>query len=132
MFCKIARKEAQASIIYEDENIIAFLSINPINEGHTLVIPKIHVPDFYDLGGKDYEQVMGVVKILSKKINKIFKPKKVGIIIAGFNIPHTHVHIVPMNNFYDITSKKMIENKMFLATYKELSLVSKKIRGVKL
>jgi len=132
IFCNIAQKKVPASIVYEDKDVIAFLSINPINEGHTLVIPKNHVDNFYDLNEKDYSNVMGVVKEMSKKINKVYNPKKVGVIIAGFDVAHTHVHVIPMHDYHDITSKKMLENKLPTMSKKQLDIVGKKISGVKL
>ena len=131
IFCKIVKKEASASIVYEDKDVIAFMDIHPINEGHVLVIPKKHIDHFYELNEKDYLQVMTIVQNLSNKINKTFKPKRIGLVIAGFDVSHTHVHIVPMNDENDITSKKLLENKMPKFTNEQLVKSAEKIRGVK-
>ncbi|MEK6792622.1 MAG: HIT family protein [Nanoarchaeota archaeon] len=132
VFCKIVKKEEPSNIIYEDDEVLAFMDIHPINEGDILIIPKSHVPDFYNLNEKDYLAVTGIAKELSKKINKIFKPKKVGVVIAGFDVPHTHLHIVPMHDEDDITSRKLLENKMPKFNNKQLSKTAERIRGVKL
>jgi len=131
VFCKIVKKEIFANIVYENKQVIAFMEIHPVNEGHILVIPKSHVENFYNLIESDYIHIMSVVHKLSKKINIIFEPKKVGIAITGFDVPHTHVHIVPMHDEGDITSKKLLENKMPNFTDVQLSKTAEKIRGVK-
>src|SRR3989344_4777828 len=111
LFCKISRSEIPTHKIYEDDFIFAFLDKHPINPGHILVIPKTHEPDFYNLEEADYQALMTTVKKLSKLVSEKIHPKKVGLIVAGWDIPHTHVHIVPMQDYHDITSKSLIEGK---------------------
>ncbi len=125
IFCKIARSEISAYKIHEDERTFAFLDKHPINPGHILVIPKKHEPDFYDLDDVDYQALMATVKKLSKLVNKKFHPHKVGLIIAGYDVPHAHVHIVPMHDYHDITSKAMLEGKRSSPTDEELANIAK-------
>jgi len=126
IFCKIIKKEIPAYQIYEDENSFAFLDIHPINPGHIIVIPKVHEPDFYKLGEKNYQALMSVVKKLSENVQNQMQPKKVGLLVAGFDVPHTHVHIIPMHNNDDITSKSKLEGKISNPTEKEFLEVQNK------
>lgn len=112
IFCKIIKNKIPSHKVYEDELTLAFLDIHPVNPGHVLVIPKIHEPDFYKLDTELYEAVMNTTKVLSAKVDEKFTPKKVGIVIAGFDVPHTHIHIIPMHEPNDITSQKYIEGEV--------------------
>jgi histidine triad (HIT) family protein len=100
IFCKIARKEAAASIVYEDAQVMAFMDIRPVNEGHTLIIPKQHYVDIYDTP----EQLLAAVHVVTKKIAVAVKKttNADGITIvqqngkaAGQDIFHIHVHVIP-------------------------------------
>ena len=100
IFCKIIKGELPSYKLWEDESYLAFLSIFPIKEGHTLVIPKTHLDYFFDLE----DQVLSELMVASKKVSLILKnalePKtgKVGVMIAGLQVPHAHVHLIPMDN----------------------------------
>lgn len=103
IFCKIINKEIPASVIYEDDDVIAFLDLSQITKGHTLVLPKKHYDDLGTITNEDYTKVMLVVKKLSKAIIKAFDAKGCNIInnmgeIAGQTINHFHVHITPRFN----------------------------------
>lgn len=111
IFCKIIDGEIPSYKVYEDDRVLAFLDIHPINPGHILVIPKKHEPHFQNLDTETYTHLMGVVHQLSKVVDEQIQPKRVGLIIAGFDVPHTHVHIVPMQNYHDITSEAYIEGE---------------------
>lgn len=128
IFCKIAKGEIESHKVYEDDYSFAFTDKHPINPGHLLVIPKKHAASFYNLNDEDYSQLMLTVKNLSEKINKLFKPKKVGLIVAGWDIPHTHIHIVPMHDYQDITSKPLLEGNHSNPTDEELEEVAAKLR----
>lgn len=100
IFCKIVHKQAPASIIYEDETVIVFLDIRPLNMGHTLVIPKAHYVDIFDTPEKDLSQVHKIAKIVSCAIKKSTEADGISIIqqngkAAGQDIFHIHVHVVP-------------------------------------
>lgn len=127
IFCKIIGGEIPAHLIFEDERSFAFLDIKPINPGHILVIPKTHEPIFYNLEDEDYRGVMATVKKLSKLVQEKMSPKRVGLIVAGFDVPHTHIHIVPMHDFHDITSKHLLDGTLQKATEQELLAVQEKL-----
>ncbi|MCF7833915.1 MAG: HIT domain-containing protein [Candidatus Pacebacteria bacterium] len=112
IFCKIINGEIPAYKVYEDESTLAFLDINPINKGHVLVIPKKHEPEFQDLEDLQYTSLMSTVKKISLLIKEKIKPKRVGVMVAGWDVPHTHIHVVPMNDTTDITSKRILEGSI--------------------
>lgn len=120
IFCKLIKGEFPANKVFENDSVLAFLDIHPINPGHILVIPKKHEPDFYNLDDENYGELMGAVKKLSLLVQEKIRPKKVGLIVAGWDVPHTHIHIVPMNDYHDITSKKFLEEKRAVPTDEEL------------
>ena len=100
IFCKIVRKQAPASIIYEDETVIVFLDIRPLNIGHTLVIPKKHYVDIFDIPENQLSQVHKVAKQVSVAVKKATKADGISIIqqngkAAAQDIFHLHVHVVP-------------------------------------
>ena len=124
IFCKISRSEIPTHKIYEDDHSFAFLDKHPINPGHTLVIPKFHEANFYQLNENHYSHLMLTVKKLAEQINRVMRPHKVGLIVAGWDIPHAHVHIVPMNDYHDITSKSLLEGKRANPSDAELTKVA--------
>ncbi len=117
IFTKIINREIPAYIVAEDERYIAFLDINPLVVGHTLVVPKKEVDFIFDL---DDETLAGL-QIFSKKvahaIRKSIPCKRVGVAVIGLEVPHTHVHLVPMNSMSDLnfTRSKLNPSKEELA-----------------
>lgn len=128
IFCKIGCGEISSHKVYEDEQVFAFLDMHPIRPGHTLVIPKKHEPDFYRLDDETYQAVMSAVKKIAVKVQDTLAPKRTGLIVAGWDVPHTHVHVVPMEEHHDITSKALIEGNRANPTNEELAEVAGKIR----
>lgn len=102
IFCKIVQKEAPASIVYEDEKVVAFLSIQPINVGHTLVVPKAHYENIHDIPDEEVSHLYKIVKKLAPAVKKAVEAEGIRIVqnngeAAGQVIFHLHVHIIPMN-----------------------------------
>ena len=100
IFCRIVRKQAPASVVYEDEAVIAFLDIRPLNMGHTLVIPKAHYVDIFDTPEAQISHVHKVSKQIAVAVKKATRADGVSIIqqngkAAGQDIFHLHVHVVP-------------------------------------
>lgn len=104
IFCRIIKGELPAAKVYEDENFLAFLSISPINPGHTLVIPKKHIDYFFGLDEQTLSEIMIVSKEVARALVKVFKPKsgRIGIMVAGLGVAHAHVHLVPINSEGDL------------------------------
>ncbi len=95
LFTKIINGEIPAFKIYQDELVTAFLDLHPINKGHTLVVPNQKVLKLQELDELTYLHLMKVVRIISLKIETVFQPPRVAIVVEGFEIPHAHVHIFP-------------------------------------
>lgn len=106
IFSKIVKGEIPCYKITEDDNYLAFLDINPLAKGHTLVIPKKETDYIFDL---DNETLAGL-HVFSKKvalaIDKVIDCKRVGIAVIGLEVPHAHIHLVPINGIYDIDFSK--------------------------
>ena len=101
VFCKIVAKEAPANVVYEDDTVIAFMSIQPINVGHTLVVPKKHYKNIYEIPEEDVAYLYKIVKKIALAVNKAVNAEGIRIVqnngeAAGQVIFHMHVHIIPM------------------------------------
>lgn|SRR3989344_2654326 len=127
IFCKIIKGEIPAQKVYEDESVLAFLDIHPIRTGHTLVIPKKHASDFYKLDEQNYAVLMKAVKQIAVRVDEILKPKKVGMLVAGWDVEHAHVHVVPMQEYHDITSKSILDGHRSNPTQEELASTAAKL-----
>jgi len=100
LFCKIIAGEIPSTKIYEDDNVFAFLDIAPVNPGHTLVIPKEHTPNIYEMSEKTLGYVMGVVKKLSSATKDALQADGINLemnndTVAGQVIFHAHLHVIP-------------------------------------
>jgi histidine triad (HIT) family protein len=102
VFCKIVEGKLPAHKIWEDEQFMAILDINPNTPGHTLLLPKIHEPYVFDLEPNLYSSLFNLAKKLSKPILEITKAKRIGVVIQGFTVPHVHLHLIPMNDVHDL------------------------------
>ncbi len=101
---------------------VAFSDVSPIRPGHVLVIPKEHEPDFFDLGDDVHLDITRLAKRIAKAQRRVFKPLKVGMLVAGMDIPHAHLHLIPMHDYHDLTSKKMLEGTVSRASDDELKV----------
>jgi histidine triad (HIT) family protein len=122
IFCKIIKGEIPCNILWEDKNYWIMLDVNPINPGHTLVIPKKHTDYIFDLNNREYEELM----LKSKDIAKILKEKlgsnRIGIAVEGFGVPHVHVHLIPLNH-----GGEMNFNRAKQMSNEELNKIAEKI-----
>ena len=96
VFTEIIQGEIPCYKIYEDDKTMAFLDIEPEEVGHTLVVPKLEVDKVYDLPDEDYQAVMATVKKLARHYEKILG-ERIMIKIVGIDVPHAHVHLLPVN-----------------------------------
>ncbi len=106
IFCEIARGEIDSAKIYEDEKFFAFLDMKPINPGHTLLVPKKHIDNIFDIEEPLYSELFQTAKKLSQPIKNAMKSRRVGISVEGFGVPHTHVHLIPINRGYELDPNK--------------------------
>ena len=98
VFTKIINREIPANILYENENFISILDINPLTHGHSLVIPKIEIDYFFDLDDNYLNKIMTFSKVLSNALSKSVSCKRVGLTVIGLEVPHAHLHLIPFNN----------------------------------
>lgn len=111
IFTKIIKGEVPCFKIYENERVIAFLDINPLTQGHTLVVPKKQVADFEELDDEDYTEVFLAVKKVARRIKSVTKSKRACVRIEGFDVPHVHVHVYPCNTAKDFYGDPDRQNK---------------------
>lgn len=102
IFTKIVNREIPAHIVAEDETHLAFLDINPLVMGHCLVIPKQEVDYIYDLGDEDLIGLQLFAKKVAKAIEKTVSCDRVGIAVIGLEVPHAHIHLIPINTMDDM------------------------------
>ena len=103
VFTKIIKKEIISYTVYEDSDVIAFLDINPIKMGHTLVVPKKQIDIFFDLDNDDYNKLWTTTKKISNGLRKSVVCRRVGISVVGFEVPHCHIHLIPINTISDMS-----------------------------
>ncbi len=106
IFSKIVQGEIPSYKIAENENYFAFLDINPIAKGHTLVIPKKEIDYIYDLDDELLAGLHVFAKKVAKGMEKVIPCQRIGIAVLGLEVPHAHVHLVPINTVFDIDFKK--------------------------
>ncbi|EKD30607.1 MAG: hypothetical protein ACD_77C00508G0005 [uncultured bacterium] len=106
IFSKIAKGEIPCYKVAESDKYLAFLDINPISKGHTLVIPKEETDYIFDLGSKDLSELMLFAQKVAKGIDAAIPCKRVGIAVIGLEVPHAHVHLLPLNNESDLDFRK--------------------------
>lgn len=118
IFQKIIDREIPAYIIEEDEFHIAFLDVNPLKEGHTLVIPKKAVDYIFDIENEDLEALIVFSKKVAVKIKRRINCTKIGMSVIGLEVPHAHIHLIPIDSIADmnfsnqklkISSERMLE-----------------------
>jgi histidine triad (HIT) family protein len=106
IFAKIITGEIPCHKIAEDDNYLAFLDINPLVMGHTLVIPKVEEPYIFNLSDEQLSGLILFAKKIAPAIEKAVTCKRIGIAVIGLEVPHTHIHLVPLNHVGDINFEK--------------------------
>lgn len=102
IFSKIVKGEIPCYKVAEDANFMAFLDINPLVKGHTLVIPKNEVDYIFDVDDELLSKMIVFAKKVAKAIDKSVPSKRVAVVVLGLDVPHAHIHLIPMNNASDI------------------------------
>lgn len=110
VFSKIINGEIPCYKIAEDENYFAFLDINPVNWGHTLVVPKKEIDYIFDLDDNDIAGMIVFAKRVAVAMKKTLPCRKVGMAVLGLEVPHSHIHLVPLNKEGDMDFKSKISN----------------------
>ena len=109
IFTKIITGEIPSYKVAENENFIAFLDINPNAKGHTLVVPKKEENKLFDLSRDAYKDLMDFSYTVAKALEKAIPCKRVGMSVIGLEVPHVHVHLIPLNEMADIQFSKKVK-----------------------
>ncbi len=125
IFCKIVAGEIPAHKVYEDDKYLAFLEINPIRLGHTILIPKEHYSTVYEIPDGLYAEYFLKAKELSTAVKTAAGAEKCGLVVAGFDLDHAHIHLLPMDTTEDIDFHNQHEE-----TQANLATMADKIRGL--
>ena len=123
IFSKIIAGEIPSYKIAENEKFYAFLDINPLVKGHTLVVPKQEVDYIYDLSDEDLAQMHVFAKTVAKAIEKVIPCKRIGVAVMGLEVPHAHIHLIPMQNEKDM----LFSNPKLKLTDEEFKAIAKAI-----
>ncbi len=124
IFSKIIAGEISAHIVAETVEYLAFLDIHPLTAGHVLVIPKVEADYIFDMQEDHYVGLWMFAKIVAKGVKIAFPCEKVGVSVIGLEVPHAHIHLMPMNNVSDMNFSKEKLNP----TEEELAEAAEKIR----
>ncbi|MBT3742040.1 HIT family protein [Polaribacter sp.] len=123
IFTKIITGEIPSYKVAEDENFIAFLDINPNAKGHTLVVPKIEENKIFDLSKEEYNDLMNFSYRVAKALEEAVPCKRVGMSVIGLEVPHVHVHLIPINAMVDMqfTEKIKLTSDEFVSLAESIS-----------
>lgn len=124
VFTKIVKGEIPAYKIAEEEHFLAFLDIFPLAKGHVLVIPKEEIDSIFDIEEQQYKALWAFAKKIAKAIEKSISCERVGVAVIGLEVPHAHIHLIPLDSVEDINFSKP---KLKL-TSSEFKQISKSIR----
>jgi histidine triad (HIT) family protein len=103
IFTRIIEGDIPGTFVWRDEHCVAFLSINPMAHGHTLVVPIAEVDHWIDADPALTAHLFEVTRIIGQAQQAAFAPERVGVIIAGYEVPHTHIHVVPTNDMRELS-----------------------------
>nr|MDT0664198.1 HIT family protein [Micromonospora sp. DSM 115978] len=96
LFTKIIQRELPGRIVYEDDDCVAFLTIAPIRPGHTLVVPRSEVDHWIDLPDDLLRSLWSAAGVVGRAVDAAFKPRRVAALLAGLEVPHVHIHLIPI------------------------------------
>lgn len=108
IFTKIIQGEIPSHKVAEDENFIAFLDVNPNTKGHTLCVPKKEVDKIFDLEEERYAELMLFSRKVALALRKTVPCKRIGMAVVGLEVPHVHVHLIPLNQMRDMDFGKKV------------------------
>lgn len=125
LFTRIVKGEIPCHKVGEDDRFLAFLDISPLREGHTLVIPKMEVDRFFDLPAEVLSGIMPFAQEVAVRIRKVVPCDRVGVAVIGLEVPHAHVHLIPIDRMSDMDFTRP---KLTLAQ-EELAAIATRIRN---
>ncbi len=124
IFCKIVTGDIPSYKVWENDDFVAFLDINPMQEGHTLVIPKKHHEELFSTPKKVYDALMSASREVALLLKEKFLSKRIGVIVEGFEVDHVHIQLIPINSPEDFDPKLATP-----ASQEDLKATAKKILG---
>ena len=124
IFSKIISGDIPAYKVLENENFLAFLDIFPLAKGHVLVIPKKETDYLFDISSDEYIELWKFTQQVAKAMDKVIECKRIGVAVIGLEVPHAHIHLVPLNNVSDIN----FERPKLSFSEEEMDAVAQKIR----
>jgi len=124
IFTKIISNEISSYKVSENENFLAFLDISPLAKGHVLVIPKKETDYLFDIISDEYLSLWKFAQQVAKAMDKVIDCKRIGVAVIGLEVPHAHIHLVPLNNVSDIN----FERPKLSFSEEEMDAVAQKIR----
>lgn len=124
IFTKIIKGEIPSYKIYEDERFYAFLDISPLSKGHTLVVPKKEVDYIFDIDDSLLSEMIVTSKLIAQALEKAIKCNRIGLMVIGLEVPHAHIHLIPIHNEGDMN----LSNDRLDLTNDEFEGIAKKIR----
>ena len=124
IFTRIINRELPAHIVWENDKYIAFLSIQPVNPGHLLVVPKKEIGYIFDMNDEDYKEIMITAKRLAGPLQKATNAKRIGLSVEGFGVDHVHVHLIPINEMNEMDPHRVRE-----ASQEDLAAMCEKIKA---
>lgn len=125
IFSKIIAGDIPAHKIAETESFLAFLDISPLVLGHVLVIPKKEIDYIFDIEDAVYQDLMLFAKTIAVALKKAYPCKRVGVAVIGLEVPHAHVHLIPINEMNDMN----FSNPKLQVSHDQLAIVAEKIRA---
>ena len=124
IFTRIVAREIPAHILREDSDFLAFLDVRPIREGHSLVISKAEVPDMFDLPESLLAGLLPFARPVARAIQQVTQATRVGIAVIGLEVPHAHLHLVPIDGLHDLDFRRARP-----AADEELAATAERIRA---
>lgn len=106
VFTKIIQGELPSYKIFENEHLLAILTLDPIQPGHTILFPKKEIDHFFDVNDPEYTEIFRAAKSIARAIREAFGCKRVGMAVQGFEVPHFHLHLIPMWGTEDFEFRK--------------------------
>jgi len=125
LFTKIINGELPGRFVWKDDKAVAFLTIAPVKPGHTLVVPRAEIDHWIDMPVDLAQHLILVQQAVGKAIEKAFNPARVGVMVAGLEVPHVHYHLIPIDAIADLDFKKQDPN----ADPKMMDEAAEKIRA---
>lgn len=126
LFARIVTGEIPCYKVHENEAFLAFLDLNPLRKGHTLVIPKTEIDYIFDLDDSTLAEMIVFSKEVSKKIKLVFPCRKVGMAVIGLEVPHAHIHLIPI----DVMKDMDFSGEKLKLEPAELAEISSRLRNI--